>query len=675
MASPDSHAHPARRRRPSRRSGSVSFRRTSHSLDLSVDDSLGDSRYVSSRAQLGRYTDIARGNDRATYYSHSVRTGDRLLVKEWNLTGATALQLLSVQRRIEIMKSVRKLRFLHTYQGSWETKTSRVLVADFYLHGSLEDHVLGIRSTVLPYHHTNPHLPHPPHGRLSASTRGPTPRHSFHAGAGGSGSGPVTRHGTGLLRPSLGSTDRLDCLFQSMSMLTTTSTSEARTAHAGPRPEAAKHTTAAATTTRTSDREVRPGGGPVVSGLVPDGVRLVDDESRVVRAVLGPVATALAYLHAQNIIHRNVSPSTIYVAPSGYCVLCGLGTSSNMEEELPISRIGDAVYMAPEVATKPTPVQVFEMAVMRGVDEASMARYDEKADIWSLGAVVLDLCLYRMAHAPPRMAKGQGQGQGQDASPLPTPPTAPTAQRDGASAFVSCSPWRPTAGSALADIRRRDPTTQETTTTTSTTTSTTSGNSTSAGTSSHHPRVTHSGNPVLLTLVPYLRTLPNLFSTPFVDLLARMLHDDPRQRPTAREILEDAVLQHFRESYPEELALVARAARMDGQEGLSRLQFMRQSREVAMHITRKSVDASRSSSRDYRLRRRARSSSRETASSTGTDNTDGVKSGDSHGGEAEQKINAVTSLFDVYAGFGGQAREEGIAEEQGLEERDDAGGS
>jgi serine/threonine protein kinase len=74
------------------------------------------------------------------------------------------------------------------------------------------------------------------------------------------------------------------------------------------------------------------------------------DEARV---IAGRIATALADLHRQNVIHHDIKPSSIMFRPSGECVLIDFGLSHHnllpdlLQEEFRLP-YGTAPYMAPE---------------------------------------------------------------------------------------------------------------------------------------------------------------------------------------------------------------------------------------------------------------------------------------------------------------------------------------
>jgi len=71
------------------------------------------------------------------------------------------------------------------------------------------------------------------------------------------------------------------------------------------------------------------------------------------RVIVGRIATALADLHRQNVIHHDIKPSSVMFRPSGECVLIDFGLSHHnllpdlLQEEFRLP-YGTAPYMAPE---------------------------------------------------------------------------------------------------------------------------------------------------------------------------------------------------------------------------------------------------------------------------------------------------------------------------------------
>jgi serine/threonine protein kinase len=94
------------------------------------------------------------------------------------------------------------------------------------------------------------------------------------------------------------------------------------------------------------------------------------DEARL---IVGKIATALADLHRQNVIHHDIKPSSILFRPAGECVLIDFGLSHHnllpdlLQEEFRLP-YGTAPYMAPE--------------------RLSGVRDDPRSDLFSLGVLL-----------------------------------------------------------------------------------------------------------------------------------------------------------------------------------------------------------------------------------------------------------------------------------------------
>ena len=91
------------------------------------------------------------------------------------------------------------------------------------------------------------------------------------------------------------------------------------------------------------------------------------------RRVVAHLCRAVEFLHAQNIIHRDIKISNILLSPDGYLRLCDFGVSTKMRSENSVrnSCVGTLGYLAPEV--------IQEMP------------HSTAADIWSLGCTMLEL--------------------------------------------------------------------------------------------------------------------------------------------------------------------------------------------------------------------------------------------------------------------------------------------
>ncbi|XP_063050535.1 serine/threonine kinase-like domain-containing protein STKLD1 [Engraulis encrasicolus] len=94
---------------------------------------------------------------------------------------------------------------------------------------------------------------------------------------------------------------------------------------------------------------------------------------KVVLTLLGQMIDALAYIHKQDIIHRNIKPSNIQVVSQTFR-LCDFGTAALSRDRMKIkvkAKQDQQCWMAPECLSQ----QV----------------WSDKSDIWSLGCVLLDM--------------------------------------------------------------------------------------------------------------------------------------------------------------------------------------------------------------------------------------------------------------------------------------------
>ena len=93
----------------------------------------------------------------------------------------------------------------------------------------------------------------------------------------------------------------------------------------------------------------------------------------------GQLTSALKYLRSKKILHRDLKPANIFMASFHTLKIGDFGLSTVLERssDMAQTNCGTVSYMAPEI--------------LRGQD------YDEKADIWSMGCVVYELCTLQQA--------------------------------------------------------------------------------------------------------------------------------------------------------------------------------------------------------------------------------------------------------------------------------------
>ncbi|EFN54067.1 hypothetical protein CHLNCDRAFT_136164 [Chlorella variabilis] len=106
--------------------------------------------------------------------------------------------------------------------------------------------------------------------------------------------------------------------------------------------------------------------------------------------VVREVLRALAYLHSQHRIHRDVKAANILLSPEGAVKVSDFGVSAQLGGTVGFKRrtfVGSPLWMAPEVIEQSPDTEGF-----RGdAGGAPPDGYDEAADIWSLGITAIEL--------------------------------------------------------------------------------------------------------------------------------------------------------------------------------------------------------------------------------------------------------------------------------------------
>ncbi|OHT10519.1 Serine/threonine-protein kinase Nek3 [Tritrichomonas foetus] len=97
------------------------------------------------------------------------------------------------------------------------------------------------------------------------------------------------------------------------------------------------------------------------------------DEADILRYFV-QIVSVVAYLHAHNILHRDLKPQNVFLTKLGIVKLGDFGVAKSLESSCDLAKtvIGTPFYLSPEIW------------------EGSP--YDSKSDIWSLGCILFELC-------------------------------------------------------------------------------------------------------------------------------------------------------------------------------------------------------------------------------------------------------------------------------------------
>lgn len=117
-------------------------------------------------------------------------------------------------------------------------------------------------------------------------------------------------------------------------------------------------------------------------------------EENLIKYFTGQILQGLEYLHSNNVQHRDLKSDNILVDANGVCKISDFGiskrTSDNAyESNLNTSMQGSIFWMAPEVMiTSKKQIQGNSNSGQSGREDKT---YSAKADIWSLGCVVVEM--------------------------------------------------------------------------------------------------------------------------------------------------------------------------------------------------------------------------------------------------------------------------------------------
>jgi len=123
--------------------------------------------------------------------------------------------------------------------------------------------------------------------------------------------------------------------------------------------------------------------GDLFSELKKRGGQL--NEKIVVRFVLKPFLSVLAYLHQRGVVHRDIKPENILYSQSRTLKIADFGLSISPGVERPVTRLGTLDYMAPEVLLCPDKSHPDDNKDLPGVS------YAYEVDTWACGVLAYEL--------------------------------------------------------------------------------------------------------------------------------------------------------------------------------------------------------------------------------------------------------------------------------------------
>jgi serine/threonine protein kinase len=111
------------------------------------------------------------------------------------------------------------------------------------------------------------------------------------------------------------------------------------------------------------------------------GTKLIS-KADVCKCVIGPLVSAVAHLHARDIVHRDIKPENLMMSDDGLgCKLADFGFAVNTRQHRTSTRLGTPEYMAPEILDSDVDAQARARAEGRST-------YGQEADCWAIGILV-----------------------------------------------------------------------------------------------------------------------------------------------------------------------------------------------------------------------------------------------------------------------------------------------
>lgn len=129
-------------------------------------------------------------------------------------------------------------------------------------------------------------------------------------------------------------------------------------------------------------------GMPLIEVIASSGGHM--SERRCAVEVITPLLQALAKIHERGFVHCSLQPEHVICNMAEITIL-DFHEAIDLTDDSCHHRKGQKEYSAPEVLEQPKPEDIFHLVLIKGMDESELPRFDEKADIWSVGVLAYEM--------------------------------------------------------------------------------------------------------------------------------------------------------------------------------------------------------------------------------------------------------------------------------------------